>query len=156
MVKIIIAGSRGFNDYKYLEAKCHKIFYILSKEHNILSGHILEDTQNMEVISGHAKGADILGEMFASKYKIKIKRFFPNWDIYGKRAGYLRNKEMAEYASDSNGVLIAFWDGKSKGTKHMINLAKENNLMVFIVNYITDKVICEKCGDKNEKEKENI
>ena len=153
MVRVVIAGSRSFNDYKYLEAKCHKVFYSLSKEHNILSGHILEDIPNMEIVSGNAKGADILGEMFASRYNIRVKRFYPNWDLYGKRAGYLRNKEMAEYATSDNshGILIAFWDGKSKGTQHMINLAKENNLIVFVINYITDNVICEKCGDKNEK-----
>ena len=46
-------------------------------------------------------------------------------------AGYLRNKQMAEYAD----ALIAFWDGESKGTKHMIDLAKKNGLKVRIVNY---------------------
>ena len=137
MVKIIIAGSRGFNDYKYLEFKCHQVFYSLSNEYYVLSGHIKEDILNIEIISGTAKGADTLGERFASNYGIKVKRFPANWDAYGKSAGYIRNKQMAKYAvSDGGyGVLIAFWDGKSKGTKHMIDLARKHGLIVYVFNY---------------------
>ena len=65
----------------------------------------------------------------------KIAEFPPDWNKYGKRAGYIRNAEMARYASEENGALIAFWDTKSKGTKHMIDLAKEKNLAVRIVKY---------------------
>lgn len=60
-----------------------------------------------------------------------------NWDLYGKSAGYRRNEDMAKYAKeDTNiGVLIAFWDRVSKGTKHMIDLANKYRLRVFVVNY---------------------
>ena len=87
----------------------------------------------MEIISGTANGADRLGEAFALKYGIEVKRFPAQWHKYGKSAGYVRNNIMAQYAakSDELGVLIAFWDGKSKGTKMMIDLAKKNNLKVF-------------------------
>lgn len=137
MVKVIIAGSRGFNDYKHLESKCHKVFYSLSNEYYVLSGHIKEDVPNIEIISGTAKGADTLGEQFASNYGIKVKRFPANWDAYGKSAGYIRNEQMAKYAvSDGGyGVLIAFWDGKSRGTKHMIDLANKHGLTVYVENY---------------------
>ena len=142
MVKVIIAGSRDFNDYDYLEKSCHKIFYALAKEYSILTNNIKKDISNMEIISGIARGADSLGEQFAKKYNIKTKRFPADWNTYGKSAGYLRNKRMAEYAvaDESTGVLIAFWDGKSKGTQHMINLARKNNLITFVVNYETDEV----------------
>lgn len=137
MVRIIIAGGREFNDYKYLESKCHQVFYSLSKEYYVLSGHIKEDISNMEIISGTAKGADTLGEQFAFNYGIKVKRFPANWDAYGKSAGYIRNEQMAKYAVSDGcyGVLVAFWDGKSRGTKHMIDLAKKHGLTVYVINY---------------------
>ena len=141
MVRVIIAGSRGFNDYKYLETKCLKAFYLLSNEYYVLSGHIKEDLNNIEIISGTAKGADTLGEQFAFNYGIKVKRFPANWNAYGKSAGYIRNEQMAKYAvSDgSYGVLIAFWDGKSKGTKHMIDIAKKQGLTFIVVGYVLER-----------------
>lgn len=92
---------------------------------------------NVTIVSGTANGADKLGERFAREFSLNLKRFPANWDKYGKSAGYKRNAQMAKYASDSlsKKVLIAFWDGKSSGTKHMINLAKERNLEVHIVRY---------------------
>ena len=137
MVRIIIAGGREFNDYEYLESKCNQAFYLLSNEYYVLSGHIKEDISNMEIISGTAKGADTLGEQFAFNYGIKVKRFPANWDAYGKSAGYIRNEQMAKYAVSDGcyGVLVAFWDGKSRGTKHMIDLAKKHGLTVYVFNY---------------------
>ena len=111
-MKIIIAGSRDFNDYEKL---CEVCDYMLSKQSEI------------EIVSGAARGADLLGEKYAKEKGYSIKQFKPDWSI-GKSAGFLRNKEMAEYAD----ALIAFWDNKSKGTKHMINLAKEKGLKVKI------------------------
>ena len=142
MVEVIIAGSRDFNDYDYLEKSCHKIFYVLAKEYNILTNNIKKDISNMKIVSGTARGADSLGEQFAKKYNIKTKRFPADWNTHGKSAGYIRNKRMAEYAvtDESTGILIAFWDGKSKGTQHMINLARKNNLITFVVNYKTDEI----------------
>ena len=65
----------------------------------------------------------------------KVKRFVPDWNTYGKSAGYRRNAEMAKYASEAYGVLFAFWDGQSRGTKHMIDLANKYGLEVHVVNY---------------------
>ena len=112
-MKIIIAGCRNFNDYKMLSEVCDNL---LSKQKEI------------EIVSGMANGADKLGVKYAENNNIKIKMFPANWDRYGKSAGYKRNNEMAEYADG----LIAFWDRKSKGTEHMINLAKRSNLKVRI------------------------
>jgi len=74
---------------------------------------------------------NILGEHYAKEKGYKITQFPANWKRYGKAAGPKRNQEMANYAD----VLIAFWDGKSRGTKHMIELAKNRNLKIKICYY---------------------
>jgi len=114
-MKVIIAGSRGFSDFQLLYAKCEEV---------------LANSTDVEIVSGTAKGADKMGEHYASLKGFGVK-LFPDWNKHGKAAGYLRNKEMADYAD----VLIAFWDGESRGTQHMVNLAKERNLAVHIINY---------------------
>lgn len=133
-MRIIIAGSRSFDDYELLVSECNRIFKQLSDE-GLLTGKIDLNIPDMEIISGKARGADTLGEEFAKDYGIKIKQFVPDWDGLGKRAGYVRNADMALYAKEDNGVLIAFYDGESKGTKHMIDLAKKHGLKVFVVNF---------------------
>lgn len=154
-MRIIIAGSRNFNDYNLLEKHCHIIFNQLAKE-GYISPLINESRFEIEIISGKAKeGADALGEEFAKKYKLKVIPFPANWNDlieipckikynkYGKPynvlAGLNRNEDMAIYASQDMGVLIAFWDGKSKGTKHMIDMAKKYNLKRFIINFTKEK-----------------
>ena len=119
MTRIIIAGSRNFSDYNFLkQSVVEKIKYLKSLGYNI-------SRDNIEILSGKASGADTLGEWFADEAKLKIIEFPANWNI-GKQAGYVRNNDMAEYSikDGSIGVLLAFWDKKSKGTKHMIDLAK--------------------------------
>lgn len=118
-LRVIIAGSRNFNNYNLLNST--------------ISNYLKENTNNVEIISGTARGADQLGERFANEYGYQIKRFPADWNLYGKSAGPIRNREMAEYASDGQGVLFTFWDGKSRGTKSMINLAKKFGLEVHIV-----------------------
>jgi len=112
-MKVIIAGGRDFSDYDNLCQVCNKI---------------LSEQTNIEIVSGVASGADKLGERFAFDNGYPIKQFPADWDKFGKSAGYKRNAEMAEYAD----ALIAFWDGKSKGTKHMIDLANDAKLKVRI------------------------
>lgn len=120
-LRIIIAGSREFDNYNLLEST--------------ISNFIKENTNNVEIVSGTARGADQLGEQFAIEYGYQIKRFPANWKLYGKSAGPIRNREMAEYASGGQGVLFAFWDGKSRGTKSMIDLAKKCGVEVHVVRY---------------------
>lgn len=128
-IRIIIAGSRNFNDYKKLENTMLEII-----ENGVFS---TIDYDSIKIISGTARGADRLGEKFAKDHGYEVYRFPANWDLYGKKAGYLRNEEMAKFAMrDGNyGVLVAFWDGTSKGTKHMINLANKHNLEVITIQY---------------------
>ena len=125
-LRVIIAGSRDFNDYKLLKKSAIEI---------ITKKTMLPDLTR--IISGGARGADTLGERFANEMGLEISRFIPDWDSLGKRAGYVRNAEMAKFAveDDNDGMLIAFWDGQSRGTKNMIDLAKRYGLEVHVVNY---------------------
>ena len=107
--KVIIAGSRGFTDYKLLEDLLDRKF---SK---------VTDTHKVVIVSGTAKGADKLGELYAKNKGYPVHPFPADWHLHGKSAGYKRNKRMAQYAD----ALVAFYDGSSKGTGHMINLAKD-------------------------------
>lgn len=115
-MKLIIAGSRAFNDYELL--KRETILFIRS-----------ETTNPPTIISGTANGADKLGERFATQFNLDVLRFVPDWDKFGKRAGYLRNEEMAKNATHC----IVFWDGISKGTAHMIDIARKYNLTLKII-----------------------
>jgi hypothetical protein len=115
-LKVIIAGSRTFKDLNILTKECD--FY-------------LQNQKEIEVVSGAAAGADTLGEMYALTRNYKVTRFPADWQKYGKAAGYIRNEEMAKYAD----ALIAFWDGISKGTEHMINLAKRYNLKLAVYEH---------------------
>ena len=121
--RIIIAGSRDFTDYDLL--KDMLISFIDS----------LPKSAQIEIISGTARGADSLGEQLAKEIGYTLKRFPADWERLGKKAGYIRNNEMAEYASGAIGYLFAFWDGQSKGTEHMINLAHKHGLTVHVINY---------------------
>ena len=116
-MRVIIAGSRGFNDYEVL---CKFCDYVIG-----------EPNEEVEIVSGTAKGADKLGERYAKDRNYKLKEFSPNWDVYGKSAGYRRNVEMADYAD----MLIAFHDGESKGTQHMIDLANKKEINVVVYKY---------------------
>ena len=78
-----------------------------------------------------ASGADSLAIKYAEEKGYKVKEFPADWDWHGKSAGYIRNKQMAQYATH----LIAFWDGYSKGTKHMIDLARKEGLKVRVIMY---------------------
>ena len=126
-LRIIIAGSRDFNDYKLLKTSIRDILKNIS----------LEDINKIKIISGTARGADQLGERFAKQFKLEVIKFPADWNSFGKRAGYIRNEEMAKYSvTDNNyGMLVAFWDGKSRGTKHMIDLAKKHGLEVHVIKF---------------------
>lgn len=110
-MRVIIAGSRTITDLETV-VRCIEE-----------SGFELR-----EVVSGTAKGVDQLGEQWARALGIPIARFPADWETHGKRAGYLRNIDMGEYAD----ALIAVWDGESKGTKHMIDIMNSLNKPVYI------------------------
>ena len=120
--KVIIAGSREFNDYELLTNKCD---HILSR--------LLNNPQcEVIVVSGTARGADMMGERYANEHNLKVERYPADWKLHGTSAGYIRNKQMAEAAD----ALIAFRKAGAgnRGTDHMIRLAKEHGLLVRIIN----------------------
>jgi hypothetical protein len=110
-MRTIIAGSRSITDYATVERAVR------------LSG--IEIT---EVISGKARGPDLLGERWAKEHDVPVNSKPANWNKYGPSAGPIRNREMAEEAD----ALVAVWDGVSKGTKDMIKVAKQKGLKVHI------------------------
>ena len=112
-VRVIIAGSRDFNDYDTLEVACDDLLHKIDVEC---------------VLGGCARGADKLGETYAANRGYPVEPWPADWDTHGKSAGYKRNADMAANAD----MLIAFWDGHSKGTKHMIDLANKEGLAVFV------------------------
>ena len=114
---IIIAGCRDFYDYSVVE-----------KEVMDLIGKVIGKIE-IEIISGGATGADALGERFAKEHNLSLKIVPADWKTYGRSAGPRRNEQMARIA----GTLIAFWDGKSRGTKNMIDTAKRLGLCVKVV-----------------------
>lgn len=117
--RVIIAGGRYFENYDLVKEKCD---YFLSEK---------KKTHQLIVVSGHATGADSLGERYAKENDLQCELHPADWDRFGKSAGPKRNAEMAEVAN----ALIAFWDGQSRGTKNMIELAKSKRLKVAIVRY---------------------
>lgn len=135
-MNVIIAGSRHFDDYKKLCEFCDEI---------------LEPYDDITIFSGKARGTDRLGEEWADDRGWAVKCFPAKWyDIEGKKpyevgtnkkgnpywklAGFDRNREMANEAD----MLIAFWDGKSKGTRHMIETAKKKNLEIELYIFNND------------------
>lgn len=115
-MKIVVAGSRTFSDYQLLEETLDDII----KEKHII---------NPIIISGTCYGADKLGEQYARKRGYQVIQFKPKWEIHGKSAGFIRNKEMADNAD----LLVAFWDGQSKGTAMMIDIMKKQNKHGFVI-----------------------
>jgi dissimilatory sulfite reductase (desulfoviridin) alpha/beta subunit len=119
--KVIIAGSRGFSNYKFLREQCNK--YLREKR----------KTCNIIIVSGHARGADTIGEKYAQDEGFDLEIYPAQWKKLGKQAGYRRNEQMAEVAD----ALIAFWDGESHGTKHMIDIMTNKGLPTKVINYET-------------------
>lgn len=110
-MKVIIAGSRDITDLNIVREAVKRSRFPVS-----------------EILSGCARGVDVLGEIVASELNVPVMRFPARWDEHGKRAGYIRNEEMAA----SGEALVAIWDGKSKGTGHMIDIAKKKKLNVYV------------------------
>lgn len=127
-MKVIIAGSRSIVDFEIVKKAIECCPFSIS-----------------EIVSGGAKGVDLLGEKYASEGELPISVFKPSWsnleapgaivktNRYGKynaKAGIDRNEKMGDYAD----ALIAVWDGESKGTRHMILYMEFLDKDVFIYN----------------------
>lgn len=116
-MKLAVIGSRGFNNYELLK-------YYLDKINSI--------KPITQIVSGGAYGADNLGEKWAKENKIETNIIYPNWKLFGKKAGFLRNQTIINECDN----VIAFWDGESKGTKNSIDLANKCNKRCKIITYL--------------------
>lgn len=115
-MNIAVVGGRDFQDFRYLEE-------------TILDNFKIKDIRN--IVSGGAKGADSLGEDFANKYGLSKIIHYPDWAVYGRSAGFRRNALIINDAD----VVIAMWDGVSKGTANSIELAEKANKELIIKLY---------------------
>lgn len=118
-MKVIVAGGRDFVD----SDRMHSELVALCK-----AGHIDADAT---LVCGMARGADITAFHLWNQYGNPVINKPADWDTYGKSAGYVRNKEMGREAD----VLVAFWDGESRGTGHMISFMQSLNKPVYVVRY---------------------
>lgn len=118
--RVIVCGGRDFSDKKLC-------FESLDR--------ILTEYDDVEIVSGHARGADLLGEEYAAKKGLACRVFPADWNKWGKAAGPIRNREMLIYAEAEVPVIVAFWDGRSLGTKNMIKQAENAGAEVHIVRY---------------------
>lgn len=109
-MRVIIAGSRDITDFDMLRELYDRCGVDIT-----------------EVVSGTARGVDRLGEQLAAELGVPIKRFPADWNRHGKSAGYIRNSDMADYAD----ALLLLWDGRSKGSGHMKQLAIDKGLPIY-------------------------
>lgn len=114
-MKLAVVGSRNFDEQFYDEIK-----YILST--------LIEREPVDTIVSGGAKGVDSMAERFADENRISKVIFPAQWGVYGTSAGMIRNKKIVDYCDK----LVAFWDGKSPGTKNSIDLAKEQDKLLKV------------------------
>lgn len=118
---VIVFGSRTFRDYTLLCAKLDLYTADLGK---------------IIVISGaHPAGADRLAETWAFERKYTLKRFYADWEEHGRAAGPIRNEEMAEFAAGLESYAVGFWDGKTSGTRDMINRCRKYKILLKVVRF---------------------
>lgn len=125
-MKLAIVGGRDFKD-KILMAR----WVALIMTANIVEVKDKLIKYDVKIISGGARGADSLGEMFAKIYGCCMAIYKPDWKKHGKAAGFIRNQQIV----DNCEIVLAFWDGKSNGTRDTINKAKKAKKPTFIVYY---------------------
>lgn len=124
-LKVIIGGTRTFDDYKLLQDRVEFYTYW---ESNIL---VVSGAQKKRIGYNQFIGADYLGEKWALSNWYTLVRFHADWDKHGRKAGPIRNREMAKFAD----AAILFWDGSSPGTADMIEVAKFYGLKLRVVRY---------------------
>ena len=113
-MKVVVAGGRTYTN-------TGMVFICLEK--------IVQ--KDDVIISGHAKGVDMMGELYAQKNNLACEIYPAEWDKYGRSAGPRRNEQMAQVADK----VVVFWDFKSRGTKNMIDMAKKYKKELFIFDY---------------------
>jgi hypothetical protein len=120
-MKLIIAGSRSITDYDTVQPEFDRALDDMNWTPDL-------------IVSGGAPGIDTLGERYGKENEIYIQIFPAKWDEYGKAAGPQRNAQMVEYADK----LLAIWDGKSPGTKDIIQKAHTSDMPIWLYNAKTN------------------
>jgi hypothetical protein len=113
-MKVLVCGSRGWESV-------WQVRMVYSE---------LDRIKPTEIISGGARGADRVAEVWAKSNSVPITVFTPDWEKYGRSAGILRNNQMLDTNPD---LVLAFWDGLSKGTKHTIDEARRRDMRVEVI-----------------------
>lgn len=130
-MKVIVAGSRDITDYDVVRKALDE-----ARENG------LEITT---IIEGGAKGVDSLAARYATEHSIEHIRVPADWKRYGRGAGRKRNEQMAAMGD----ALIAIWDGKSSGTRHIIECARQRSLLMTVMFANNSKLVCESTCDRN-------
>lgn len=117
--KLIVAGSRGFTDYELLT----RVLFAMAD--------VELANKRLGIVSGMARGADQLGVRFAGEHGLALYKYPANWNGLGKRAGFIRNTQMGNFSDG----LLAFWDGQSKSTIHIIDYMHQLKKPVHLIKY---------------------
>ena len=120
-LKVIIAGGRDFTNVNVMAETLNNLQDV---------DHVIE-IEKLTLICGMARGADLTAYKLFKEAGLPVEEYPANWDQHGKQAGYIRNTQMADVAD----MLIAFWDGKSRGTAHMISTMEKQHKPVFVIHY---------------------
>lgn len=129
-MRIAVVGSRGYTDAEFI----HKILNSVRSQIVDMIG----DDDNMVIVSGGARGVDTIAENWAKSKGIQTLIFLPDWNQYGRKAGFIRNQDIVK----NSDWVIAFWDGVSNGTRSSIELAKKYGIHVDV--YVEGKLQSEK------------
>lgn len=119
--KVVIAGSREITDYDFASRAISVGLTTLG---------IGKISWIGKIISGHARGVDLLGERYAREHKIPVELFKPDWERFGKAAGVIRNKDMARAATHA----IILRKNKSRGSTHMANFCKQLSVPFYLLD----------------------
>lgn len=117
-MKVVVFGTRDITSYQIVEKAIQEGLTALQ----------LDKSKITELVSGGCRGVDTIAETWAVKNGVKVVRFPADWNRYGLSAGPIRNREMGNYCD----VGVSIWDGKSRGTKNMIDFLKEKKKPVHI------------------------
>lgn len=121
MKRIIVAGGRDFDNYPYMRRMLDRL--------------LSADGEDAEIVSGHAKGADRLGERYAEERGLRLRVIPADWKSLGRLAGVFRNQRMLDYAMEETPVTVAFWDGVSRGTADMIRRSGKAGVRTIVFGY---------------------
>lgn len=117
--KLIVAGGRDFTDYNWAKREIIRLGTVELKDYAV------------SIVCGMARGADAMGLRFAEEHGVVVHKFYADWDGLGKSAGHARNRDMGNFADG----LLAFWDGRSRGTKGMIEYMRYLDKDVRVIEY---------------------